>query len=79
MRVAIEVAFKNIMRQFMTSFCRREKLINRKKFGGSLRDGETTIKIKFSLLRGGPGGQRGQLSKNAVSFLFVGNATTRKC
>ena len=41
-----------------------------------LRDGETTIKIKFSHLRGGgPRGQRGKSSKNAI---FMGNATTIK-
>ena len=34
------------------------------------RDGETTIKIKFALLRGGwAGGQRGKLSK---TLFFVG-------
>ena len=33
----------------------------------TFRDSGTTIKIKFALLRGGgPGGQRGKSSKNAV-------------
>ena len=41
-----------------------------------VRDGETTIKIKFSLFEGGrPWGQRGTSSKTLV---FVGNATTIK-
>ena len=33
-----------------------------------VRDGETTIKVKFALLRGGPWGQRGKSSK--MFFLF---------
>ena len=42
----------------------------------SLRDGETTIKIKFSLLRGG--GLGGREEKCPKTLVFVGNATTIK-
>ena len=34
----------------------------------TIRDGETTIKIKYAFLRGGNWGHRGKSSKNAVSL-----------
>ena len=42
-------------------------------FGGSqLRDGETTIKIKFAVLKGGAeGGERGKSSKTLFFFLSL--------
>ena len=46
------------------------------------RDGETTIKIKFSLFEGGGGAFWGQRGKSSKTLFFVGNATTirfRKC
>ena len=41
-----------------------------------IRDGETTIKIKFSLLRGGDLGGREEIRPKTL--FFVGNATTIK-
>ena len=41
-----------------------------------IRDGETTIKIKFSLFRGG--GLGGREENRPKTLLFVGNATTIK-
>ena len=40
-----------------------------------IRDGETTIKIKFSLLEGGVGGREEDPPKTLV---LVGNATTMR-
>ena len=42
-----------------------------------LRDGETTIKIKFSLLGGG-GGLGGREENRPKTLVLVGNATTIK-
>ena len=49
------------------------------KNSGGIRDGETTIKIKFALLRGvGLGGREQNRPKTLFFFFFVGNATTIK-
>ena len=51
--------------------------VREKKITTLVRDSETTIKLKFALLRGaGPRGQRGKSSKNAL--FLMGIATTIK-
>ena len=45
--------------------------------GTNLRDGETTIKIQFAVLRGGTSGAERQIVQNAVSF-FCGKRHDNK-
>ena len=45
-------------------------------FATKIRDGETTIKIKIAVLRGG--GIGGREAKSSKALLFMGNATTIK-
>ena len=59
----------------MTKIIGRNTVIPTKK--SQVRDGETTIKIKFSLLRGG-GGLGGREENRPKMLVFLGNATTIK-
>ena len=43
---------------------------------GNIRDGKTTIKIRFAVLRGGGAGHREHRGKSFKTLFFVGNATT---